>query len=45
MSENQTMQCWVNIFRAIGIKELKIIIDALEVVKEEMKDLLDKNAD
>lgn len=36
MSEGTRIQCWINIFKSMGVEELKIIIDAIEIVKEEL---------
>ena len=37
MTEQEHLQSWVNIFRAIGEKEMKIIFMAVEIIKEELK--------
>ena len=37
MSDGTRIQCWINIFKGMGLDELKIIIDAIEIVKEELK--------
>lgn len=36
MSDGNRIQSWVNILRAFGLEELRIIIDAIEIVKEEL---------
>ena len=37
MTEQEHLQSWVNILRAIGEKEMKIIFMAVEIIKEELK--------
>lgn len=37
MTEQENLESWVNIFRAIGEKEMKIIFMAIEIIKQEMK--------
>ena len=37
MTEEEHLQSWINIFKAIGEKEMKIIFMAVEIIKEELK--------
>jgi len=38
MTDQEHIQSWVNIFKAIGEKEFKLILLAIEIVKKEFKD-------
>jgi hypothetical protein len=37
MTEQEHLQSWINIFKAIGEKEMKVIFMAVEIIKEELK--------
>ena len=39
MTEQEHIQSWVNIFKAIGEKEFNLILMAIEIVKKEMKNV------
>lgn len=36
MSDVKRIQCWINIFKGFDLEELQIIIEALDIVKEEL---------
>lgn len=43
MSEQQRIQHWVNLLFSCNFEELTAIFDAVDIVKEIMKERLDKN--